>query len=120
MTAKLAASRRGTDLSGVFERPDRAPCESDHFRSLMQAKKLVIGALLVVTLGYFIGMTLLAGYAKPFMAIKLVGSFTVGYGMVLATYVICWAGALIYVRVANGMFDEKTRRAIEAQRARRA
>ena len=67
----------------------------------------------LATLGFFSVMTLLAGYAKDFMTIKLFGSMNVGFSLILLAYVICWAGALLYVRAASGPFDAKTKLVIE-------
>lgn len=119
MTGNLAASQNEVDITEAYEQACHASCESVNFRSLIQAKQRIIGTLLAVTLGFFIGMTLLAGYAKELMTTKLVGSFNVGYSLILAAYVICWAGALLYVRAANGKFDEQTTLVIKEHRARR-
>lgn len=118
MTETLSASEDEVGKTYAHERACRESCESINFRALLQAKRRIIGSLLAVTLGFFIGMTLLAGYAKEFMTTKLVGSFNVGYGLILAAYAICWVGALLYVRAANITFDEKTALVIKEHRAR--
>lgn len=50
-------------------------------------------------------MSCMAGFAPNVMAIKLVGSFSLGYAFILFTYVTAWAVALWYVRVADIEFD---------------
>lgn len=119
MTAKLAVADDEMEMTDTFEQDYRASCQSPYFRSLIQEKQRIVGTLLIITLGFFIGMTLLAGYAKDFMTAKLIGSFNVGYGLILMAYFVCWIGALLYVRAANRTFDEKMKLLIQEHHARR-
>lgn len=75
------------------------------FHRLVEARRRIVVPLLGVSLAYIFAMTLLAGYGKPLMAIKVWGAFNLGYLMVLATYLLCWVVAVIYVRVANRTFE---------------
>ncbi|WP_312668861.1 DUF485 domain-containing protein [Stutzerimonas nitrititolerans] len=113
MTAKLVISKHEAAIPERYEQVSGSQCRSAHFQDLMRAKKRTIGPLLIATLGFFTVMTLLAGYAKDFMTIKLFGSMNVGFSLIVLAYVICWAGALLYVRAASGPFDAKTSRIIE-------
>jgi uncharacterized membrane protein (DUF485 family) len=81
------------------------------FRELIALKVRSVGPLLVASFGFVVAMSLLAGYAKPFMAAKLFGAVNVGYFLVFLTYLVCWAVSLAYVRVANGRFDAQARAA---------
>ena len=74
-------------------------------RDLVAAK---IRFLLPMTITYFIGyigLTVVAGFAKDLMAMKVVGSLNVGFTLIALNYVLSWALALIYERVANRVFD---------------
>lgn len=113
MTAKLVVSEHEAAIPESYEQMPCPPYRSADFQNLIRAKKRIIGPLLCATLGFFTVMTLLAGYAKEFMTIKLVGSMNVGFSLILLAYVICWVGALLYVRAANGPFDAKTKLVIE-------
>ncbi|WP_181298413.1 DUF485 domain-containing protein [Pseudomonas sp. Q2-TVG4-2] len=119
MTAKLVVSEHEAAIPERYEQRPCSPCRSAHFQNLIQTKKRIIGPLLFVTLGFFTVMTLLAGYAKEFMTIKLVGPLNVGFSLILLAYFICWAGALLYVRAANGPFDAKTKLVIEHDEKRK-
>ena len=79
-------------------------CSSPGFRDLMQAKKRIVGPLLVVSLGFFFCLTLLAGFARPLMSTKLVGALNIGFFLILLAYLVCWAAAVLYVRAANNIF----------------
>jgi uncharacterized membrane protein (DUF485 family) len=74
-------------------------------RALIAAK---VRFLLPMTIIYFvgyIGLTVVAGFAKDLMAIKVVGSLNVGFTLIALNYVLSWILALIYERVANRVFD---------------
>lgn len=75
------------------------------FYRLIAAKRRIVGPLMGISLTYIIGMTLLAGYGKPLLAIKVWGAFNVGYLMILLTYLLCWVVSVIYVTVANETFE---------------
>ena len=62
----------------------------------------------------YIMLSVLAGFAPNVMAIKLVGSFTLGYAFILFTYLTAWAVALWYVNVAQVEFDPLKQLAIES------
>lgn len=81
------------------------------FRELIAMKVRIVGPLLAVSFVFILGMSLLAGYAKPFMATKVFGAVNVGYLLVFLTYVLCWIVSLAYVRIANVRFDEQARAA---------
>lgn len=99
-------------LGDVQRARDSLPAQQWHdavtspgFRSLIAAKRRLVGPLLGFSLVFILGMTLLAGYGRPLMAVKVVGAFNVGYLLILLTYVLCWVVAVIYVNVANENFD---------------
>lgn len=85
----------------------RQSCSSSGFRELMQAKKRVVGPLLLVSLGFFFCLTLLVGFARPLMSVKLAGPLNAGFLLILLAYLVCWVSAVLYVRAANGIFDKK-------------
>lgn len=93
----------------------RQSCSSLGFRDLMQAKKCIVAPLLVVSLGFFFCLTLLAGFARPLMSTKLVGSFNIGFLLILLAYLVCWVTAVLYVRAANGIFDKKVAAIVGAE-----
>lgn len=82
------------------------------FRELVAAKKKLLVPMVLAYFGVFMGMTLLAGYAKEFMAQKVSGAFNVAYLLVLGCYFMCWIMAVIYVRIANRDFDVMAGRAL--------
>ena len=97
-----------------------AAVDSDAFYELLATKLRCVAPLLGFSFVFIITMTLLAGYAKTFMAQKVLGSFNLGYLLVVSTYVLCWVVSVIYVRTANRKFDAQASASIEAAKTGRA
>jgi uncharacterized membrane protein (DUF485 family) len=96
-----------------------AAIASASFTELLQTKTRLVKPLLLASFAFIITTMLLAGYAKGFMAQKVIGAFNMGYLLVFATYLLCWGVAIIYVRSANAKFDTQSAAAIVALQARR-
>jgi len=94
--------------------------ENDPFSALLATKARCVGPLLGFSFVFIIATTLMAGYAKDFMGIKVLGSFNLGYLLVLLTYVVCWVVSVLYVRTANRSFDKQASACIESATYRRA
>jgi uncharacterized membrane protein (DUF485 family) len=92
---------------------------STTFKRLLHTKRRLVAPLLIASFAFIVTTMLLAGYAKPLLALKVAGAFNLGYLLVLLTYLICWAVAMIYVRNANARFDVQADAAIRALPARR-
>lgn len=87
----------------------------------MQVKGWTIATLLGGSLGFFFVVMLMAGYARPLMSAKLTGALNLGYGLLIATYLICWGVALLYTLAARLSFDPLAAEAVRgAQCGRRA
>lgn len=91
----------------------QSPCDTDSFQHLLKEKKSFIGKLLFFSLGFIFIIMLMAGYAKPLMTTNLVGSFNIGYALIVAIYVVCWVAATIYVNASNNKFDQLTDKVIQ-------
>lgn len=91
------------------------------FRELLALKRQIITPMLVIYLVYFLGVMLLAGYARPLMSIKVLGPLNLGYALIIGTYLMCWALAVLYALAAGRLFDRKAAQAVaefEAQGSR--
>ncbi len=89
------------------------------FRELMSAKRRFIVTVTGLALTFYLGVNVLAGFAPGFMSQRVLGALNVGYVLILALYVMTWAIALIYVRVANRTFDSKAADAIASLEKRK-
>lgn len=97
-----------------------AAVRSPSFTKLLALKARCVGPLLAASFVFIIGVTLLAGYAKPFLAQKVAGAFNLGYLLILLTYVLCWTVALIYVATANRRFDPQAAVAVREVMSQRS
>ena len=82
--------------------------------SLIAAKRSFLVPMTVIFLVGYIGLTALAGFAKGFMAHKVIGAVNVGFVLIAANYLLAWVLAIIYVRVANAIFDPLAKKALAA------
>lgn len=74
------------------------------------AKKLryLVPMAIIFIVGY-IGLTVLAGFAKGVLALKVVGGFNLGFLLIACNYVLSWMLAIVYARIANTVFDPRAR-----------
>jgi uncharacterized membrane protein (DUF485 family) len=66
--------------------------------------KYLVPMTVIFMVGY-IGLTVLAGFAKGLMGIKVVGSVNLGFVLIALNYVLSWVLAIVYGRVASNVFD---------------
>lgn len=117
-TAPVAVAPSNLDRDADGRYWDAATASAS-FTELLQTKTRLVKPLLLASFAFIITTMLLAGYAKGFMAQKVLGAFNMGYLLVFATYLLCWGVAIIYVRSANATFDSQSAAAIAALQARR-
>ncbi len=82
------------------------------FSALMSAKVRFLVPLIIISVGFYLGVTVLAGLAPGFTGQLVIGPLNIGYLLVFAAYIVTWVAALVYVRVANRDFDAKATEAI--------
>lgn len=89
-------------------------------RTLIAEKLRFLVPMTVIFMTGYIGLTALAAFAKPVMAIKVIGSVNLGFVLIAANYVLAWVLAIVYTRVANATFDPLAREAAAALAQREA
>jgi uncharacterized membrane protein (DUF485 family) len=80
---------------------------SPAFTRLLAVKRRIIGSMLLFSVGFFLVLTLLCGFARSLMNEDVVGPLGLGYVLIIALYGICWLMAITYVYVAENIFDTK-------------
>jgi len=98
--------------SDVSRRIQRHP----KFQALVQRRSSFSWLLSFVVLGLFYGFILLVAFNPALMAMRLGGEssvITFGPVAILSMFVLFWALTAVYVRRANGEFDDLTRELIE-------
>ena len=85
-------------------------------RSLVAAKLRFLVPMTIIFMVGYIGLTVIAGFAKGLMAVKVIGSLNLGFALIAFNYVLSWLLALVYERIANKIFDPLASRAAVAGR----
>jgi uncharacterized membrane protein (DUF485 family) len=74
-------------------------------RELIAEKlKYLVPMTIIFMVGY-IGLTILAGFAKDLMGTRVVGSVNLGFVLIALNYVLSWVLAIVYGRIAAEKFD---------------
>lgn len=92
----------------------RLIAEEPEFRRLVRAKRRSAVPALVVGVGFYLAISVMAGYAPSFMSASVSGAVNVGYVLIFALYVLTWLIAVLYVRRANRTFDRLAAAAVVA------
>ncbi|MGH6643344.1 MAG: DUF485 domain-containing protein [Bradyrhizobium sp.] len=73
---------------------------------LLIAEKLkyLVPMTIIFLVGY-IGLTILAGFARDLMGTKVIGSLNLGFTLIALNYLLSWGLAIVYGRIANDKFD---------------
>jgi len=86
---------------------NRTSLEAAHasVRELIAEKlKYLVPMTIIFMVGY-IGLTILAGFARDLMGMRVVGSVNLGFVLITLNYVLSWVLAIVYGRVAASKFD---------------
>jgi uncharacterized membrane protein (DUF485 family) len=88
--------------------------------TLVNAKIRFFTPMIIIYIVGYIGLTALAGFAKGFMALKVIGALNIGFFLIACNYVLSLVIALAYVRVANATLDPMVQKVVSVLRGRGA
>ncbi len=74
-------------------------------KELIAEKLKYLVPMTIVFVVSYVGLTVLAGFAKGMMSMKIVGSVNLGFALIALNYLLSWVLAIVYGRVAAGKFD---------------
>jgi uncharacterized membrane protein (DUF485 family) len=74
-------------------------------RHLIAEKLRYLVPMTIIFMVGYIGLTVFAGFARDVTGVKVIGSVNLGFVLIALNYVLSWALAYIYVRVAGDVFD---------------
>jgi uncharacterized membrane protein (DUF485 family) len=72
--------------------------------------KYLVPMTIIFMVGY-IGLTILAGFARDLMGTKVIGSLNLGFTLIAFNYLLSWVLAIVYGRIAAEKFDPLAARA---------
>ncbi len=87
---------------------------------LVNAKIRFFTPMITIYMVGYIGLTALAGFAKGFMALKVIGALNVGFLLIAFNYLLSLIIALAYVRIANATLDPMVQKVVSTLRTRGA
>lgn len=90
-----------------------ASLEAAHasIRQLIAEKlKYLVPMTILFMVGY-IGLTILAGFARDLLGTKVIGSVNLGFTLIALNYLLSWGLAIVYGRIAADKFDPLAARA---------
>jgi uncharacterized membrane protein (DUF485 family) len=73
-------------------------------RLIAEKLKYLVPMTTLFMVGY-VGLTVLAGFAKELIGIRVVGSVNLGFVLIALNYLLSWALAIAYGRIAADKFD---------------
>ena len=88
---------------------DWAAIEADpRFQILHRRKTRFLGALMLLSVGYFFLRPVCAAWYPAFFRVRLAGAINVGIVFALSEFVMTWTVAALYLHRANREFDRLT------------
>ena len=99
---------------------ERAALETAHglVRQLIAEKLKYLVPMTILFMACYIGLTVLAGFARDLVGTRMIGSVNLGFFLIALNYLLSWILAIAYGSVAAGKFDVLAASvAMEASRA---
>lgn len=86
-------------------------------KTLIAEKKKYLIPMTIIFMVAFMGPVILAGFARETMGMRVWGAFNLGFLLIALNYLLSWGLALVYVRVANNVFDPLAAKAVSQLKA---
>jgi uncharacterized membrane protein (DUF485 family) len=74
-------------------------------KQLIAEKLKYLVPMTVIFMVAYIGLTILAGFARDLMGTRVIGSLNLGFTLIAFNYLLSWVLAIVYGRVAASKFD---------------
>ena len=81
---------------------------SEQFQDLLAIKKMFIVPACVFFFLYYVGLSVLVGYAPKLASTRVIGTINVAYLFALSQFVVGWVIAALYL-LASAKFDALTK-----------
>jgi uncharacterized membrane protein (DUF485 family) len=91
--------------------------ESPEFKTLIDAKQRSIVPMIVIYMTGYLGLSVLAGFGRGILGIKVVGAVNLGFVLIAANYVMAWLIAIAYARISANRHDPLVKLVIDKAHA---
>jgi uncharacterized membrane protein (DUF485 family) len=107
-------------LSGTEVAPDAwiEGVESAEFKTLIDAKQRSIVPMIVIYIIGYMGLSVLAGFARGILGTKVLGAVNLGFVLIAGNYVMSWVLAVVYARVSANRHDPLVQVVVDKAQAR--
>jgi uncharacterized membrane protein (DUF485 family) len=78
---------------------------SAEFKTLIDTKRRSIVPMIVIYVVGYMGLSVLAGFGRGILGIKVLGPVNLGFALIAGNYIMSWALAVIYARVSANVHD---------------
>lgn len=79
--------------------------ESAEFKTLVDAKQRAIVPMMVIYIVGYLGLSILAGFGRNLLGIKILGSINLGFVLIAGNYLMSWLLGVVYARVSARRHD---------------
>lgn len=103
---------RVTDWDGVRRMPE--------YRRLRTLRNRIVAPITVIYLAGYFGFLILSVADPPFLGTRLHGGINVAYVLMTGVFVLVWAVAYVYVRLADRRLDGRSSEVTDAAKGHAA
>ena len=93
--------------------------ESAEFKTLIDAKQRSIVPMIVIYVVGYMGLSVLAGFGRGILGIKVLGAVNLGFVLIAGNYVMSWVLAIVYARISANHHDPLVKVVVDKARATR-
>jgi len=78
---------------------------SAEFKALIDAKQRAIVPMAVICIVGYLGLSILAGFGRDLLGIKVLGSVNLGFVLIAGNYLMAWLLGVVYARISAHRHD---------------
>jgi uncharacterized membrane protein (DUF485 family) len=78
---------------------------SPEFKTLIDTKRRSIVPMIVIYVVGYMGLSVLAGFGRGILGIKVLGPVNLGFALIAGNYVMSWVLAVVYARISTNSHD---------------
>ena len=79
--------------------------DSAEFKTLVDVKQRAIVPMAVIFIVGYLGLSILAGFGRGLLGIKVLGSVNLGFVLIAGNYLMSWLLGVVYARISARRHD---------------
>jgi uncharacterized membrane protein (DUF485 family) len=92
---------------------------SAEFKSLVDAKRRAIVPMTVIYIVGYMGLSILAGFGRNLLGIKVLGFVNLGFVLIAGNYLMAWLLGVVYARISANRHDPLVKLVIDRASTKR-